>query len=216
MHLLRHPLYLSILCILGGSSLAPAAIQALPEPLGQSGHYSAMTLGIDPQTQGISGHYESHTGWDEMLQAPRFTCSFYFTGQRQAEGYRIQSWSPDAPNATDRINGNLSFTTQAGSPSILVQLEEDHGGCWNVQHFTGSGATLRLDQAGDWQTVRIVAQPRAYFHQKPHAASRQQSYVIPGDALKIYETRDGWVDAEFGREPVTRGWIKASDLAPAQ
>ncbi len=201
-----------LLASLGLASLATST-QAQITALGQSGHYGPMTVGIEGSGDRVTGYYESYTGWDENLNAPRFSCIFYFSGERNGDRYDITSWFPGKEQ--DSIAGNLSFTSQGREPKLRLQLEEDHGGCWNVRPFEGEGSQLSLTQAGTWTSVRTVANQRAYFHRRPSGANQQQSYVIAGDVLKIYETRGDWVYAEFGTQRTTRGWIKLSDLQPA-
>lgn len=202
---------LGLLAVLGLSSLAGSA-QAQTSAMGQSGQYGPMTVGITGSGDRVTGYYESYTGWDETLEAPRFSCIFYFAGERDGDRYRITSWSPG--QAQDTISGNLSFMALGNQQELLLQLEADHGGCWNVQPFEGKGSKLSLSSTGNWTSIRIVANQRAYFHRQPSGATQQKSYVIAGDILKIYETRGGWVDAEFGTDRTTRGWIKISDLQP--
>lgn len=199
------------LASLANGSLAqtPAIIQAA----GQSGQYGAMTVGISGAGDRVTGHYESDTGWDETLNAPRFSCIFYFSGERNGDRYDITSWSPGQPQ--DTIAGKLSFSQSNRTSQLRLQLNEDHGGCWNVQPFDGAGSQLSLTRSGNWTSVRTVANQRAYFHRQPDGSTQRKSYVIAGDVLKIYETRGGWVDAEFGSERITRGWIKISDLTPS-
>ncbi len=187
--------------------------QAQLSPLGQSGEYIFMTVGISGSGDRITGYYESNTGWDDNLQTSAFSCIFYFSGERNGDRYQITSWYPGQEQ--DSTAGSLSFTNQNNKQALHLQLEENHGGCGNAHNFEGEGSQLFLSQAGHWTSVRTVANQRAYFHRQPSEATQTKSYVIAGDILKIYETRGDWVDAEFGSDRTTRGWVKLSDLHPA-
>jgi hypothetical protein len=66
----------------------------------------------------------------------------------------------------------------------------------------------------------VAAAKKAYFHDTPAAAARRKAYVVEGDALRVYETKGGWVHAGYATyvkgkgAVVIQGWIRAGDLYP--
>ena len=50
------------------------------------------------------------------------------------------------------------------------KLEDEHGGCCNVQHFASDQSTFELIEQGNWESIRIVASERSYFYNDPSSA----------------------------------------------
>jgi len=97
---------------------------------------------------------------------------------------------------------------------IRISLEEEPGGCWNVEpRFDEEGVILELTEGKDWKFIRIVSSERAYFYNSPDEKERGKSYIIEGDILKVLEVEGDWVRGEYlGSQGTTTGWIKESDL----
>jgi hypothetical protein len=41
---------------------------------------------------------------------------------------------------------------------------------------------------------------------------KRRTYLVRHDPVRVFKLQSGWVEAEFGDDKVTRGWIKESDL----
>ena len=103
---------------------------------------------------------------------------------------------------------------------MVVHLKEEHGGCWNVQHFADKekGAEFFEWEEGGWRAVRVVRPDKAYFHDEPDAATRGKAYLVQGNPLRVFKTARGWAYGEYegytgrGKKVVTKGWIRESDL----
>ena len=176
-----------------------------------SGRYAELIVGVDQTSGVITGYYENGTGWDDQTKSSRFTCSFYLYGTKQGDSFKIITWWPGDDLADSVINGRLDFKADG---SIDVLLESEHGGCWNVQHFADkdSPANLILDKPGSWTSVRVVKVRRAYFYDKPSQQTRRRSYLTKNDAIRVFSNKPGWVEAEYGVDKISKGWLKESDL----
>jgi hypothetical protein len=162
----------------------------------------------------LSGYYSSATG------AGRFSCIFYVRGKLNADTARITTWFP---KDREQIRGELKFVVEDGKPGVNIKLESAHGGCWNVnpEFDEAHGSTLLLDQPGDWLFIRVVSAAKAYFHSAPDAQTKQKAYVVLSDAVRVFKSQPGWIEAEFhgecidnacARRKIKRGWLKEADL----
>jgi hypothetical protein len=201
------------------STIAPlafAALSALGASEPKSGENGMLTVAVDPDTKIITGYFSAHTGFDDPSEGPQFFCTFYFRGVAAGKPpYRIKSWFPgDDPGEGD-IPGTIVFSAAGGKTSATIHLEEEHGGCWNVEHFAdGAGSVQELDSTGTWRSIRVVAAKRAYFFDTPIATKASRKYVTTGDAVRVYAKQADRVQAEFVNESGVRttGWIREKDL----
>ena len=176
-----------------------------------SGTSYQLVLGVDPETKVITGYYESYTG-----RNAQFSCIFFLRGEAKGEPpYRVRTWYPADEDDSDAIDGEI----WPEDDGVMVQLKEEHGGCWNVQHFADEGGTgFASWEKGAWRGVRVVASEKAYFHDKPDEAARRKAYLVTGNPLRVFKTTPGWVDGEYegysgaGKKVVTKGWIRERDL----
>jgi hypothetical protein len=184
-----------------------------------SGDYEGLLIGIDPKSGSITGYYENFTGLDEASGKPRFSCIFYLKGSMEgAPPYKIETWFPADKTRKDLISGTLAPAQADGTASLQVELKQEHGGCWNVQHFADKGgASFQLDTPGKWLAIRIVSAPKSYFHDDASDSKKRKAYVVRGNPIRVYDTKPGWVNAEYAAEggKTTSGWIKDADLYPA-
>jgi hypothetical protein len=176
-----------------------------PTPTGivlQPGSYDDGLLSIAVNDGVVTGFYENYTGWDEKLQAPRFSCLFFFVGR--IENSRVEIATSDTRGTVELLGNN----------QVKISLEEEPGGCWNVEpRFDEEGVVFELTEREEWKFIRMVASERAYFHDHPDETGRGKSYIIEGDVLRVFEVEGDWVRGEYhGSQGITTGWIKESDL----
>ncbi len=174
-----------------------------PTPIAlQAGSYDDGLLSIAVNDDVVTGFYENYTGWDEKLQAPRFSCLFFFVGR--IEGSEIEI-------ASSHTKGTIEVL---GEDKIKINLEEAPGGCWNVEPgFDEEGVIFELTEGKEWKSIRIVSNENAYFYNSPDEKEQGKSYIVKGDVLRIFELEGDWVRGEYhGSQGVTTGWIKESDL----
>lgn len=150
----------------------------------------------------VTGFYENYTGWDEKLQAPRFSCLFFFVGRIESSEIEI---------ASSHTKGTIEVLEE---DKIKINLEEEPGGCWNVEPgFDEEGVIFELTEGKEWKSIRIVSNEKAYFYNNPDEKEQGKSYIVKGDVLRIFELEGDWVRGEYhGSQGVTTGWIKESDL----
>lgn len=193
-------LSMSSTVVMGQNKIAPS-----------SGIYAELMVGIDQRSGVITGYYENGTGWDDETKSSRFTCSFYLYGVKQADSFKIVTWWPGNDPAASIINGRLDFKPDG---SIDVLLEREHGGCWNVQHFADKDqpTNLTLDKRGSWTSIRVVKVRRAYLYDKPNQHTPRKAYLTKHDVIRVFSNKSGWVEAEYGVDKISKGWIKESDL----
>jgi hypothetical protein len=190
------PTYIFLFC----AFLFPAASYAGENV---SGLYNGMPIAYDKTTNIISGYFHEETGDDG-----KFSCVFYFLGKLNGNEAKITSYYPDTPE--EKIDGVLIISDN----EIKIKLEEEHGGCWNVQHFADAEpASFTMDEAHEtWRAVDIVKSKKAYFYSKPQKGGRLSSYLIQGDDVAITGEQGDWYLVEYQGEKIISGYIRKSDL----
>jgi len=187
------------------TSLPTLTITPTPTPTEialQPGSYGNGLLSIAVNDDVVTGFYENYTGWDEKLQVPRFSCLVFFVGR--IEGSEIEI-------ASSHIKGTIEVLEE---DKIKINLEEEPGGCWNVEPgFDEEGVIFELTEGKEWKSMRIVSNEKAYFYNNPDEKEQGKSYIVKGDVLRVFEPEGDWVRGEYhGSQGVTTGWIKESDL----
>jgi hypothetical protein len=180
-----------------------------------SGDYEGLLIGADPAGKVITGYFENYTGLDETSGEPLFSCVFFLGGTIEGDPpYKIETWFPADKTRDHLIAGTLTPGEKEGTTSLRIKLQAEHGGCWNVQHFADAdGSTFLLDSPGKWREIRVVAARRAYFYSEPADGKKRKAYVIMGNPIKVFDSKPGWVYAEYSLEgKATTGWLKDSDL----
>jgi hypothetical protein len=172
-----------------------------------SGNYGGFLIGVD-RNGSLTGYFESSTGRGQ------FSCIFFVSGKVNGSADRVDTWFPGDRDPKEVIHGVLEWVSLNGKPAIRLKLEEEHGGCWNVQRFASDPSTFMLTEQGSWESVRIIASKKAYFYDNPSAPKPRKAYAVTGNALRVFETRDGWVKAEYvsPENRRTRGWVLERDL----
>lgn len=193
-----------LICFLA-SLLAPC----MAAPLG-SGNYDGFLIGV-ARNGSLTGYFESSTGRGQ------FSCVFFVSGKASGSAVSVDTWFPGDRDPKEVIHGVLQQETSSGKPAILLKLQEEHGGCWNVQHFASDQSTFALTDQGNWESIRIVASKKAYFYDDPSTPKPRKAYAVTGNALRVFETREGWVRAEYvsSSNQITHGWIHERDLFSA-
>ena len=175
-------------------------------PAIQPGVYDELLIGYAPSTKVVTGYFSSETG------AGRFNCIFYLTGVMTGAAAPITTYFPATPK--DRISGVIK--TDA-SGHVGVALREEHGGCWNVQHFADKDqpSDFTLSAAHPWIQIRVVRAKKPFFYNAPEEASRRRGYLVLGDGVGVDEGRPGWVRVDYpNTDKMTSGWIREADLFP--
>jgi hypothetical protein len=172
-----------------------------------SGQYEGLLVGVD-QAGLLTGYFESSTGKGQ------FSCVFFVSGKIAGSTASVKTWFPGGGITEKPIDGVLENIIVAGASEIKVKLEDEHGGCWNVQHFASEPAFFTLTRKGGWEAIRVVSSGKAYFHDHPSSATRRKAYLVTGNPIRVFESRSGWVRAQYASaaERISEGWILESDL----
>lgn len=190
--------------------MAVAAGPCLAAPLA-SGDYGGLLVGVD-QGGSLTGYFESSTAGGQ------FSCILFVSGKVRGSAGRVDTWFPGDSDPKKVIHGVIEQANSDGKPAIRLKLEEEHGGCWNVQRFASDAPTLALTEPGKWDAIRIISSKKAYFYDDPLSPATRKAYVVTGNALRVFETRDGWVRAEYvsPENRRTRDWVSERDLFSAK
>lgn len=174
-----------------------------------SGVYGSLTLGLDPQSQELTGYYQNGTGMDAEGKGPQFNCTFFLRGKKSGDSYQVQTWFPGDPTST-KIKGQLKVSGGA----IALKLSELPGGCAMVDPDLAKpeGESMTQDATGNWIGIRVISAKRAHFFEDPTAVAPRKTYVVRGDGVRVWEKKPGWVLVDY--EGRNKGWIKTEDLFP--
>ena len=96
-----------------------------------------------------------------------------------------------------------------------MRLVDEHGGCWNVEHFADKDqlAEFGLAKAYPWTSVTVVKSAKAYFYDAPGAATHRKGYVVKGDGVGVRAVRNGWLQVDYvGHGKQASGWIRDADV----
>lgn len=175
----------------------------------KSGDYSELKLAVDKRTNKVTGYFESSTGWDEEAKAPRFSCIFYIEGTATGDQFGIKTYYP-GDEAGDMIEGILRLSANG---QVSVKLPEEHGGCWNVQHFADKEpATFQLEKEMSWVRISFVTADKAYFYKEKLPTSKLKAYVVKNDIVCIDKIDGEWAHCTFFADRNTTGWVRIKDI----
>lgn len=175
----------------------------------QSGEYeNGLRIAYDGESKKITGYYENYTGFDENSKTPRFSCIFYIEGTVVGQKTIIKTYFPENKNE-DTIEGELEIID---NEILYIKLPEEHGGCWNVQHFADSPEKFELEKEFNWIQVRYVNSNKSYFYKDKSDNKILKSYVIKGDIVHIEKIQGDWALCSYFGKRTTKGWLKIADL----
>lgn len=174
----------------------------------KSGIYEdVLKIAYNSENKTITGFYENYTGIDEFTGNPKFSCVFYFKGSLKNNSFEIES--NYITNLNEKINGTIKIID---STTISIKLEQDHGGCWNVQNFSNEFVEFKLTEKYIWKEIRYVIADKSYFYNEAKEESKRKSYLIKGDIFYIDRIDGDWVYGSFIGKKITKGWMKKYTL----
>ena len=172
------------------------------EPALQPGVYGELRLARDPSTKVITGHFSSSTG------EGKFSCVFQFEARApKGNTLQVESWFPAQQGG--RIAGSLTIT---GVDAFTLTLKEEHGGCWNVQHFADAKdpANFTLDAPKAWVALKVVKEKKVKFFGDASTAKPKPAFLVGGDVVGVLEVKGEWLWVEFVGTRTTTGWMPKS------
>lgn len=175
-----------------------------------SGEYgNGLKLGFDSVQNKLSGYYENYSGWDELTKAPRFACNFYFETLLKGDSLEIKTYYPG-----EKTNSLIKGTLKINSNNLLfIRLEEEHDGCWNVQHFADEPVNFELVKKQHWIQIRYVETAKTYFYSENSDNKKTKVYLVKNDVVCIQRIEGDWgYGTYYGDKKISNGWIRLSDL----
>lgn len=174
-----------------------------------SGEYdSGMKLSYDASSNILTGYFESYIGLDEETQNPKFSCIFYIEGKVTGKKFPIKTYYPE-DKKDDIISGTIEIIN---NKTIKIKLPEEHGGCWNVQHFADQPEEFGLDKKTNWTQIRYIDKPKSFFYKDQSNANQTKIYLVKGDVICIEKIENGKALCTYFGKKITKGWINISDL----
>ncbi|MGX7666756.1 hypothetical protein [Flavobacterium pedocola] len=171
-------------------------------------YYDGLNLAYDPDSKLITGFFESYVGEEDANGNPRFSCLFYIEGTLDKDVALIHTYYTDDMDS-DMVDGYLKVT---GNKTVEIKLGEDHGGCWNVQHFKTSPVKFELEKSNNWIQVRYINSEKSYFHKEKSSDQKLKSYLVKGDVVYIEKFDGEWAYCYYYGKKTTQGWMKITDL----
>lgn len=174
-----------------------------------SGVYdSGLKLAYDCKTNILTGYFESYAGWDEETNNSRFSCLFYIEGIANDSLLKIATYYPEW-KTKDIIEGTLEIINNR---TVKIKLPNEHGGCWNVEHFTDEPAKFELEKSIAWTQIRYVDTEKTYFYSENSIKKKQKAYLVKNDLVYIDKIEGDWAYCTFYGKKKTIGWLKTIDL----
>jgi hypothetical protein len=173
-----------------------------------SGEYnSGLKLAYDSIRNKLTGYYENYTGYDELTRNPKFSCIFYIHGKITGSQFTIDSYFPN--ESSDILKGKINVINNS---TISIKLAEEHGGCWNVQHFSDEDVKFNLEKQNAWSQIRFIATNKTYFYSNNSFEKRKKYYLIKNDIVYIEKILNNWAYCSFSGKKIIKGWIRTADL----
>jgi hypothetical protein len=174
-----------------------------------SGDYEdGLRLCYDSATKKVTGYFEMGTGYDETTNRPRFSCIFYLEGVNNGKKFDVKTYFP-ADKANDQVNGTMELVS---SKEVKILLSDEHGGCWNVQHFKNEPVDFTLDKSQPWIQARYVNAARAYFYSEKTDDKQMKTYIVKGDMVYVEKIDHDWAWCTYFGKKAFKGWVKMSEL----
>ena len=174
-----------------------------------SGEYSSeLKLAYDGKAKMVTGYFESYIGWDERTNNPRFSCIFYLEGKITESKNKINTYYP-GEKTEDLIEGVLEISEDT---TVSLKLPNEHGGCWNVQHFADEPVKFIFENGFNWLQIRYVTATKTYFYSEKSNDRKLKSYLIKGNIVCIEKIEEEWAYCSYFGKKVTKGWLKITDL----
>jgi hypothetical protein len=170
-----------------------------------SGNYGdGLRLCYDSSTKMVTGYFESYTGEDG-----KFSCLFYIEGKATTNQFSVKTYFP-TDKKDDLISGTINI---ASNKQVTIKLPEEHGGCWNVQHFADKEpAVFTLEEKQSWIQVRYVDAAKTYFHSGKAVDKKGKAYLVKGNVVCVERIEQEWAYCTYFGKKATKGWLKLSDL----
>jgi hypothetical protein len=174
-----------------------------------SGEYDfGLKLAFSDSLNKVSGYFENYRGLDEKTGNPQFSCIFYFEGFLKGNKANIKTYYPEWKD-NDLIIGTLEIKDKN---NVTIKLPEEHGGCWNVQHFADEPVDFEIEKRTNWATIRYITENKSYFYADKNGLKKTKTYLIKGDIVCANKPNGDYIYCTYFGKKTTKGWLKTIGL----
>jgi hypothetical protein len=171
-----------------------------------SGNYdSELIIAYNSSIKKVTGYYENATGENDQ-----FSCIFYLEGQVKGNTVLVQTYFPN-DKANDLQNGTLNIVSPKG---FSLQIAEDHGGCWNVQHFSDNPVSFELQKETKWIQINYVIANKSFMYYDSMGKKRMKSYLVKNDIVCVNRIENDRAYCEYSGAKIIKGWVPLRNLNP--
>jgi hypothetical protein len=182
--------------------------RSVAQPKLVSGKYRELNIAFDAGSKTVTGYYESYSGYDEQSKQPMFSCAFYIEGKVMGNEAKVKTYYP-ADSSDDVIFGDLKILHPN---ELTIHLPDDHGGCWNVEHFKDAPNYFRLDTVKNWMQIRYAVGGKVYFHATPSDTTKLKAFILKGDIVYVDSLQCDWAHCSYIGRKTTKAWVKVGEL----
>ena len=178
-------------------------------------YFSLFSTAISAIEPGIAGDYDrvivaeqNHyvTGlFSDCTAECKFSCIFYFEGERQGNRFPITARSP---NSAGTIMGEVTLSGK----KLRLRLREMPDGCWNVEpEIHKSGAEVLQNSAEPWLQIRLTRRT-AQVAETPNGKKAWQ--LSESEVVIVLQDRGAWLKIRKPSGDARSGWVRQADLQP--
>ncbi len=174
-----------------------------------SGTFSrGLQIAFDSTRQTVTGYFEEYSGYDDELEQPKFSCIFFIHGVLKDSLIPIKTYYP-FEQTQDTIHGYIRIINDH---SFEMKLEEEHGGCWNVSHFSDEAVVFNLDEKRNWLQVSYSIIPEMKIYSDSSSNKKLLLSVKNKMILFIDDKQNGWCRILIeGKKPI-QGWVTSKEI----
>lgn len=178
--------------------------------MAQSGIYEQLKIAIDNDSHTLTGVFKLH---EIMPNGKVEKCEFFIVATPDEN---VNSFSMNLYSFDYQLIGYGQMAYRVASESYWLKLDKNIGFCSSIfPEFVKKGIDFYKKYSTNWQFIRLVKAPKAYFYTQPNEASKGKGYIIKGDWVGVTQQKYGWVAIEYihpKTQKVTSAWVKKSDL----
>jgi len=174
-----------------------------------SGIYSSgLHIAFDSTHQTITGYFEEYSGLEEETGQSKFSCIFFIHGKLKNNFIPIKTYYPFEQNA-DTIIGYIKIITEN---SFEMKLDEEHGGCWNVTHFSDEPIIFTLEEKINRIQISYFIVPEMKIYSDFTSNKKLIHSIKSNQIINIEDKEKSWCRILVGGKSPIRGWVSSKDL----
>ncbi|MBA4055564.1 MAG: hypothetical protein C0490_12690 [Marivirga sp.] len=178
-----------------------------------------VSVGINRDTGMVTGFLVG------LRTAPGRTdeCRLVFAGSMKDPNTFSVKYLSEADGYSDKGSTSPAVVDKNGG-DLQIRMKKDQmgGDCEWILPFADGSRIEESDSEvavnfgkiipGDWIGVFVIASKRASFYRTTEQLSVQNSFLIQGDLIYVYDEKPGWYYVKYqGEKKLTTGWIMKKD-----